>query len=59
MAINEELNKVLKEMWRIDEKGISGEILDDSEKIFYNEHLEDIRNYYVNNSLYWNSKKEI
>jgi hypothetical protein len=59
MPVNENLNKILKEMWRIDDKSVSRDTLDDFERIFYNEHLEDIKDYYLKNSLYWNSKKEI
>ncbi len=56
MAINQELNKILKEMWRLDEKMFANEVLNEKEKEFYSEHLEDIKEYYKTNSKYWNEK---
>lgn len=57
--IDESLNKILKEMWRLDEKVSTGENLDDSEKDFYNENLETIKNYYRDNNNYWQDRKNI
>lgn len=54
MPIDQELNKVLKEMWALDEK----ENLNDSEKDFYNNNLDKIKNYYFKNNRYWQDKKE-
>ena len=56
MAIDEALNKILKEMWRLDETIIHGEQLTEIEKAFYNEHLRDITKYYENNNQYWQNK---
>lgn len=56
MAINEDLNKVLKEMWRLDEKREDGESLTVSEIDFYNNHLEVIKTYYKDQSSYWQQK---
>ena len=54
--VDESLNKILKEMWRLDEKIISGEQLIDIEKDFYNTNLAVIKNYYENNRNYWQEK---
>jgi len=59
MPVNPELNKILKEVWRIDEKFMSGEILDPAEKEFLNEHIPTIQKYYRENGEYWNSKKPL
>lgn len=56
MAINEELNKILKEMWRIDEKNIGGESISSEESDFYKNHLSIIKNYYHEQYLYWDKK---
>lgn len=61
MAQNQELNKLLKEMWRLDEKltgGKPGYITDD-EIYFYNQNLSKIQEYYLKNSNYWKDKEEI
>ena len=57
MAIDEALNKILKEMWRLDEKISLNEQLNHKESDFYCIHLPDIKNYYLKNSHYWNNKK--
>jgi len=57
MPINQELNLILKEVWRIDEKITANEELTDTEKKFYNTHLETIQNYYIEHSAYWETKK--
>jgi hypothetical protein len=54
MPIDQELNKILKEMWSLDEK----ENLNDSEKEFYNNNLDTIKNYYFTNNKYWQGKQE-
>jgi len=59
MPIDSALNRVLKEMWRLDEKMTAGELLEKSEKEFYNNHVKDIANYYSRNDSYWNGKKII
>jgi hypothetical protein len=59
MPINQELNLILKEVWRIDEKLTSNEQLTETEKEFYNTHLETIQNYYAENNDYWKTKKSI
>lgn len=56
MAQDQELNKILKQMWLLDEKITDGEILNISEKDFYNTHLENIQKYYTDNGEYWNRK---
>lgn len=56
MAIDEVLNKILKEMWRLDEKMTSGHILDETEMDFYNKNLPTIQEYYIHNSEYWGEK---
>ena len=56
MPINQELNLILKEVWRIDEKLTAKENLTDSEREFYNKYLETIKNYYINHGEYWKNK---
>ncbi len=56
MAIDLELNKILKEMWRLDEKMTNGHILGETEMDFYNKNLQTIQEYYIHNSEYWTEK---
>ena len=56
MAIDENLNKILKEMWRIDNKLMKKETLESSETTFYNENLEIIKDYYWENNIHWKDK---
>lgn len=56
MPLNEQLNKVLKEMWRIDEKAINGESVSLEESEFYKNYLSTIKNYYHEQYLYWEKK---
>ena len=56
MAIDENLNKILKEMWRIDNKLMKKEPLEVSETSFYNENLEIIKDYYWENNIHWKDK---
>ena len=56
MALNEQLNKILKEMWLIDEKLTNGEVIFEEETEFYKNHLSTIKNYYHEQSLYWKEK---
>lgn len=56
MALDQELNSVLKEMWRLDEKIKDGQELSDDERDFYTKNLEIIKKYYTSNSNYWNNK---
>lgn len=56
MPLNEELNKILKEVWRIDEKNTKGELLSPEEVRFYADHLPTIKNYYHEQYLYWEKK---
>jgi hypothetical protein len=56
MAIEDGVNMILKEMWRLDEKlGTIGS-LDPTEKEFFNTHLDLIIQYYTQNSTYWKNK---
>lgn len=57
MALNQELNKILKEMWRLDEKIVSGEELNKIETEFYKKNIYKIQEYYSKNNLYWKNKK--
>lgn len=59
MPVEPELNKILKEMWRLDEKRVLGEALQEEELVFYNTHLEVIQNYYESNHTYWTSRNPI
>lgn len=56
MPVEESLNKILKEMWRIDEKSAAGEALESQEQEFYNQHLQTIKNYYQDHNAYWQKK---
>ncbi len=56
MALNEELNKILKEVWRIDEKNTKGEFISGEEAEFYKKHVPTIKNYYREQYLYWEKK---
>lgn len=56
MQIDPELNKILKEMWRIDEKMQGLNELSESEKEFYNQNLAVIKEYYSKNNMYWQEK---
>lgn len=58
MPIDQNLNKILKEMWRLDEK-LAAEDLSIEEKEFFNTHLETIMKYYESSSAYWNKKEEL
>ena len=57
MALDHELNMILKEMWRLDEKTLGGQVLDEKESEFYATHLETIKKNYTSNSDYWNNKQ--
>ncbi len=56
MAIDIEVNKILKEMWRLDEMLVTGGSLSPAEKDFYNTNLSIIINYYNQNNQYWKDK---
>lgn len=56
MPIDENLNKLLKEVWRIDNKLMKKEALTEQEVSYYNEYLPIIKNYYVENYIYWKEK---
>jgi len=57
MPIDQKLNPILKEMWRIDEKRANEENLTQQEAIFYSDHLITIREYYNKNAEYWNERQ--
>ena len=57
MPLEENLNKILKRMWLLDEKMNNGEMLDTEEKEFYSTNLLVIKKYYEENNLYWKNKK--
>ena len=59
MPIEESLNKILKEMWRLDEKTASGVALEESEKEFYGQNLGRIKEYYRKNNAYWEPKDRL
>lgn len=59
MPVEEKLNKILKEMWRLDEKVAGRQPLEADETDFYNLHLETIQKYYNENGRYWKEKKPI
>ena len=57
MAVDAELNSVLKEMWRLDEKMYSGQPLSEEEEKFFSDNLPTISDYYKKNCCYWREKK--
>ena len=59
MPIDENLNHLLKEVWRIDNKIMKKEELTEKETSFYNEHLPIIKDYYVENYIYWKEKERL
>ncbi len=59
MPIDENLNKILKEMWRLDNKLMKKEPLEMSEVQFYNVNLEIIKDYYWENNIHWKDKTRI
>jgi hypothetical protein len=59
MPIDENLNSILKEMWRLDNKMMKKESLEDSEVKFYNSNLEIIKNYYWENNIHWKEKERL
>ena len=59
MPIDENLNKILKEMWRLDNKLMKKESLEISETRFYNENLKIIKDYYWENNIHWRDKSRI
>lgn len=54
MPIDQELNTLLKEMWRLQEE----ETLTEEEIDFYNTHLDIIKNYYQDNNQYWQQQEK-
>lgn len=56
MPIDENLNLILKEMWRIDNKLMKKEALGEDEIKFYNQNLSVIKDYYWENNIYWKEK---
>lgn len=58
VALDQNLNLILKEMWRLDEKASRGEALTPEESDFYDAHLGDISRYYEKNSRYWSEKEK-
>lgn len=56
MSLDQDLNKILKEMWRLDENLIEGVELNEDEKVFYANNLKVIQDYYEKNFKYWNVK---
>lgn len=59
MPIDENLNKILKEMWRLDNKLMEKEPLELSEIKYYNQNLNIIQDYYWENNIHWRDKHRI
>ncbi len=59
MPIDENLNRILKEMWRLDNKLMKKESLEVSETRFYNDNLKIIKDYYWENNIHWRDKSRI
>jgi hypothetical protein len=56
MAQDLKKNEILKKMWLLDEKVLSGQVLTIDEVFFYNTNLKIIQDYYNKNNLYWQGK---
>ena len=56
MPIDENLNKILKEMWRLDNMLMKRETLSEEELKFYNQNLSIIKDYYYENHIHWKDK---
>lgn len=56
MAQDLKKNEILKKMWLLDEKALSGQVLTIDEIFFYNTNLKTIQDYYNKNNLYWQGK---
>lgn len=59
MAIDKELNIILKEMWRLDDKLKAGESFVIDESLFYALHIRTITAYYESNARYWKMKSKL
>lgn len=59
MAIDQEQNQKLHQVWGIDEKIQAGEIISEEEKKFYNDNFSMIVDYYQQKSDYWNGRKPL
>lgn len=53
MAIDADLNKILKEMWRLDELRKKDIPLTEKEKKFFNTHWWTMIRYYSGNTQHW------
>ena len=53
LAVDDEQNRMLKEMWRLNEKLINKLSLEPDEVKYYNLNLGHVIAYYRNNSTYW------
>lgn len=56
MPIDKELNLILKEMWRLDEKRKANESFTSEENSFYEHNINTIVVYYESNARYWSVK---
>lgn len=46
-------------MWRIDNKLMKKEPLEETERVFYNANLQIIQSYYWENNIHWKEKIRI
>lgn len=53
----EDINKILKEMWRLDEYLSKGEMLSTDDQVFFNTNLQVIKDYYEKQNAYWQNKE--
>jgi hypothetical protein len=47
------LNRRLKKMWRIHEEMLADRRVEIHDMIFFNNHLKEIKEYYIKNSKLW------
>lgn len=59
MPIDQETSKILKEMWRLDEKKGNKEDISPEEQDFFNQHLSVVQEYYHAMHIYWQPKIHI
>lgn len=59
MLIDPNLNTILKLMWDINERIKAKKFISLKEQQFYNEHLEEIKDYYHKNHFYWTKQQPL
>lgn len=55
MLLDEQLDSILKEMWRMDEKRMNGEAFTVDESLFWSNNIDIVIKHYESNARYWTS----